>query len=52
LERPPVAKAGEIVMQHVSGATFKFAKDGSVTLSANGHDISINAGGGNVTING
>lgn len=50
-ERPPVAQAGEIVLQSASGFLLKVAADGTVSLTTNGHDLTINAGGGNIHLN-
>lgn len=50
-ERPPVAQAGEMVMQTKAGVTIKIDKTGKLTINTSGTDIVLNAGGGNVTIN-
>lgn len=50
-DRPPVAQSGEIVIQSKTGGIFKFVQDGTVVLTTNGHDFTINAGAGNVHIN-
>lgn len=50
-ERPPRAEAGEMVFQTASGFILKADKTGAVTITLAGHDLTINAGGGNVHIN-
>lgn len=51
-ERPPVAQSGEIVIQSAAGFILKADQAGVLTLSTNGQNININAGGGTVNING
>ncbi|OJY66453.1 phage baseplate assembly protein V [Rhizobium sp. 60-20] len=50
-ERPPVAQAGEMVFQTAAGFILKADQSGAVTLTLNGQDFTIDAGGGNVHIN-
>ncbi len=50
-ERPPVAEAGEMVFQTASGVVIKADKDGAVTITLAGKNLTIDAGGGDVHIN-
>jgi hypothetical protein len=43
-DKPPVARSGEIVMQHTSGSQLKFAADGSVAVVSSA-GLTINSGG-------
>lgn len=49
-DQPPVAQSGEMVFQTKSGIVLKLDKDGKVALTTAGHDVTVNAGGGNVAI--
>lgn len=50
-ERPPLAQSGEIVIQTAAGFILKADQSGALTITLNGKDLTINAGGGNVHIN-
>ena len=49
-DQPPVAQAGEIVIQTQAGVVIKADKDGNLSIATNGKPIAINGGSGAMTI--
>ncbi|NTF67980.1 phage baseplate assembly protein V [Rhizobium rhizogenes] len=49
-ERPPVAQSGEIVLQSASGFVLKVSQSGAVSITTNGQPLTIDAGGGAITL--